>query len=180
MKFSWAVLLVLVGLAVPRASQAQVSVYGEFSASDFHNLVSRDFLYGATGGLLYDGPTIFHHVVVSADIQGRFVNGAGDTWNGITVGPRFTVPFKHFGRIAPYGEFLVGFARFNGNQASYIENGSGVTTDSTIQVNAGVSKPISPRFDVVADYSYAQYYAYGGQYNPKTFSLGTIFHFTKR
>jgi hypothetical protein len=164
--------------AVSKA-HAQAALYGEFSASDLHNLVSTDYLYGGTAGLLYEGPTIFKHIVVSADIQGRFVRksaaqsgNSAELYNGITFGPRFSVPLKH--GIAPYGEFLLGFARYD----SGVVHGS--TTDSTIQINGGVTKMLSPHFDVVADYSYAQYYGLGGEYNPKTYSIGGIFHFTKR
>ena len=183
MKFCWAVLLLLVGLAVPRASQAQVSAYGEFSATDLTNLVNTNILYGATAGVLYDGPTLFHHMLVSADIQGRFVFGDGEKFNGVNVGPRFSFPLKkRLFRVAPYGEFLVGFARFNGNAATQFFNGplNNQTTDATMQINAGVAKQVSPRLDVVLDYSYSQYYAYGGQYNPKTGSAGIIYHFVKR
>jgi hypothetical protein len=169
--------IVLLGGAWSSA-RAQVSVYGEFSASDLHNLTSTDYLYGGTAGLLYDGPTLFKHLLVSADIQGRFVRKSqvaplhAELYNGITVGPRFSVPLKH--GISPYGEFLLGFARY--------DNGApqGSTTDSTLQINAGAAKRLTPRLDLVADYSYSQYYGLGGQYNPKTYSLGGIFHFTRR
>jgi len=54
------------------------------------------------------------------------------------------------------------------------------TTDSQIQINGGLAKRVSPRWDISVDYSYSQYYALGGQYNPKTFSVGAIYHFVKR
>jgi hypothetical protein len=173
MKRGWIVLLLLVGFVAPSASLAQVAAYGEFSGSDLHNLVSQDTLYGATAGVLIDGPKLTHFFLLSADVQGRFVHKSGESLNGLTVGPRFSVPLKVAG-LTPYAEFMVGFARYNN------ANNGGATTDSTIQVNAGISKRVSPRWDVVADYSYAQYYALGGQYNPKTFSIGGVFHFLKR
>ena len=157
---------------IPTAAHAQASIYGEFSVTDLHNLTSTDILYGGTAGLLYDGPTIFRHAVVSADIQGRFVDKGGEMLNGITVGPRFSIPARH--GITPFGEFMIGFARYNSGQVR------GSTTDSTIQLNVGATKQLSPRLDVVADYSYSQYYGLGGEYNPKTFSAGVIYHFTKR
>jgi hypothetical protein len=157
--------------AAPKASHAQAAVYGEFSVSDLHNLVTTDFLYGATTGVLIDGRT-FHHILLSGDLQGRFVRKNGESLNGITVGPRVSRPLKH--GFVPYAEFMIGFARYNdpARQDS--------TTDATMQINGGVSKQLTPRFDVVADYSYSQYYALGGQFNPKTYSIGTIFHFVKR
>jgi len=166
-----AIVLLLITLAMPRASHAQAAVYGEFSVTDLHNAFTTDLLYGATTGVLIDGPT-FHHVVLSGDIQGRFVRKSGESLNGVTVGPRLTVMMKH--GLAPYAEFMIGFARYND------PTNQGVTTDSTFQVNTGLGRRISPRFDLVADYSYSQYYALDGEFNPKTFSIGTIFHFNKR
>jgi hypothetical protein len=182
MKFGRLVVFLLV-VIVPlggawHSAKAQVALYGEFSVSDLHNLVSTDYLYGGTAGVLYDGPTIFKHVLVSADVQGRFLRKSqsapltAELYNGVTLGPRFSVPLKH--GISPFGEFLVGFARYNSGAVG------GATTDSTIEINAGVAKRLTPRLDLVADYSYAQYYGLGGQYNPKTYSIGGVFHFTKR
>lgn len=180
-KFVCAVFLLLVGLGAPRASHAQVAAYGEFSVTDLHNLVSTDFLYGVTTGLLVDGPKLLDKVVLQGNLQGRFVGGNGESMNGLTVGPRLSLPL-HRGGIAPYGEFLIGFARFSGNASTAIYNGTGGnhTTDATLQVNVGLTKKLSPHMDIVGDYSYAQYYAYGGQYNPKTFSIGAVYHFVKR
>jgi len=172
MKYGCLVVLLLVGAMIPKAAQAQVSLYGEFSTTDLHNLATTDYLYGASTGVLYDGPTIFRHLLVSADIQGRFVKKSSELYNGITVGPRFSIPMKH--GFAPYGEFLVGFARYNSGAVG------GSTTDSTIEINAGLAKRITPRLDLVADYSYAQYYGLGGEYNPKTYGAGVIVHLTKR
>jgi len=182
MKFGRSVALSLFGIVLLggawHSAGAQAALYGEFSVSDLHNLVSTDYLYGGTAGVLYDGPTIFKHVLVSANIQGRFLRKSqsapltAELYNGVAIGPRFSVPLKH--GISPYGEFLVGFARYNSGAIG------GSTTDSTIEINAGVAKRLTPHFDLVADYSYAQYYGLGGEYNPKTYSVGGIFHFTKR
>jgi hypothetical protein len=182
MKFGRSVGLSLVGaviLAVSwHSSSAQAALYGEFSVSDLHNLVSTDYLYGGSAGLLYDGPTLFKHVLASANLQGRFLRKSqtsplnAELYNGISIGPRFSFPLKH--GISPFGEFLVGFARYDSGAVH------GSTTDSTIQINGGVAKKITPRLDVVADFSYAQYYGLGGQYNPKTYSVGGVFHFTRR
>lgn len=166
-----AIVLLLACLAIPRASRAQAAAYGEFSVSDLHNLTSTDILYGATVGVLIDGPST-KHFILSGDVQGRFVHKSGEGLDGLTIGPRISIPMKH--GLVPYGEFMVGFARYNN------PNNGGATTDSTIQANIGVGKKISPHFDLVADYSYSQYYALGGQYNPKTFSIGAIYHFSKR
>jgi len=175
MKYGWVVLLLLVAGIAPRKAEAQAEVYGDFTATRISSAVNTDMLYGATAGLIVDGPT-WHHMVISADIQGRFVRISGESLNGAAAGPRFSFPLKKHG-ITPYGEFLVGFARYNN---TIYTNQLGATTDGQIQVNMGVAKKVSPRWDVAVDYSYSQYYALGGQYNPKSFSIGAIFHFVKR
>jgi opacity protein-like surface antigen len=72
----------------------------------------------------------------------------------------------------------VGFARYNNTIYTY--QPMGATTDGQIQINGGVAKQVSPRWDVSVDYSYSQFYALGGEYNPKTFGVGLIYHFVKR
>jgi len=174
MKYGWVLLLLLVAGFAPKQAEAQAEAYGQFSVTDLTNLASTDLLYGATTGLVIDGPT-WHHMVIAADIQGRFVRKSGESLNGVGAGPRFSFPMKH--GLTPYGEFLVGFARYNTN---YVKNQIGATTDSQIQINGGLAKRVTPRWDVTADYSYSQYFALGGEYNPKTFSVGAMFHFVKR
>ncbi len=171
MKHGWVVLLLLAGVLAPREVRAQAAFYGEFSMSDFTNLNSTNYLPGATVGFLYDGAKIARKVIVSADIQGRFVSKNGQSLDGATIGPRFTVPLRH--GFAPYGEFTVGFAR-------YKDNTNAASTDSTMQLNAGLGKQLSSHLDGVVEYSYAQYFGLGGQYNPKTFSIGAVYHITKR
>jgi outer membrane autotransporter protein len=156
---------------VPGAARAQASVYGEFSVSDLTNLAGTGILYGATTGVLYDGFKMHNRIIVAADIQGRFVHKSGENLNGVTIGPRFEVPIAH--GFAPYGEFTVGFARYN-------DPNNTASTDATLQLNAGLAKQVSSHLDVAGDYSYAQYYGLGGEYNPKTFSVGLIYHFVKR
>jgi hypothetical protein len=177
MKYGWVVLLLLVAGLMPGKAKAQAEVYGEFSASYLSEVgitTRTDVLYGETVGLVIDGPT-WHHTVISADIQGRFVRKSGIAMNGAAAGPRFTIPLKH--GWAPYGEFLFGFSRYN---STFVPNQTGATTDAQLQVNGGVAKKVSPHWDVYADYSYSQYYAFGGALNPKSFGAGAIFHFVKR
>jgi len=176
MKYGWVVLLLLVAGIAPRKAEAQAEVYGQFTVSDLKNLYSTDLLYGGTAGLLVDGPT-WHHMLISADIQARFVGKSGESLDGAAVGPRFSFPMKKHG-ITPYAEFLVGFARYNNTIYTY--QPMGATTDSQIQINGGVAKRVSPRWDISADFSYSQYYALGGEYNPKSFGVGAIYHFVKR
>ncbi len=173
------ILLLLVACISPPKAAAQAEVYGNFSVTDLTETTATgnttDILYGATTGLILDGPK-WHHVVVSADIQGRYVRKSGESLNGMGAGPRFSYPLKKFG-LTPYAEFLVGFARYN---STNVANQIGPTTDSQIQVNGGVAKKLTPRWDVAADFSYSQYYAFGGAYNPKSFGVGAIYHFVRR
>jgi hypothetical protein len=177
MKYGWVALLVVAGLVAPRAAKAQAEIYGEFSASVMANQIHTFTPFGGTAGILVDGPTLFHKVVVSADVQGRFVESSSLKLNGATVGPRFSVPVGH--SLTPYGEFMVGFARLY-SDGTYGTGLNGSTTDSTIQLNAGVEKKVSAHWDATVEYSYAQYFAVGGQFNPKTFSVGAVYHFVKR
>lgn len=175
MKYGWVVLLFLAGIFVPKA-KAQVAFYGEFSESVMTNEHTTFYLPGVTAGVLLDGPTVLHHLTISADLQGRFLNKSSARVNGVAGGPRFTLALKH--GWAPYGEFLVGFARYYNN--GFPQDVPGSTTDSLIQTNGGVARRISPHFDAVMDFSYEQYYAMGGEYNPKTASVGVIYHLNKR
>jgi len=174
MKYGWVVLLLLVAGLMPGKANAQAEVYGEFTATRISSAVNTDMLYGAATGLVIDGPK-WHRMQISADILGRFVGKSGLSLNGVGAGPRFTFPLKH--GWAPYGEFLFGFARFNN---TIYTNQLGATTDGQLQVNGGLAKRVSPRWDIYADFSYSQYYALGGQYNPKSFGLGAMYHFVKR
>ncbi len=182
MKFGWAVLLLWAGLAVAGKSQGQgsASVYAEFNTSRFHNLVSDTYLNGATAGLVFD-VLKGRGMMLSGDLQGRFLAGAGRQYSSASIGPRVSVPVRPF-HLVPYGEFLLGYARFSGNaqDASFNTSAGNQTTDSEIQLNAGVSKQVSPHFAAMVEYSYSQFYAYGGQFNPKTFSAGAVYHFAKR
>lgn len=155
----------------PTLARAQASVYAEFSTSDLKGGVQTNYLYGGTTGLLVDGPKLFHKVLLQANLQGRFVQKYGESLYGGTVGPRFVMPFQGKG-FRPYAEFLVGFARFDNG----VPNNRLVTTDNTFQVGVGATRHIRGRFDGVVDFSYAQYGAENGQYNPHTFGAGILFH----
>lgn len=175
MKYGWVVLLLLAGVIAPRTASAQAEVYGEFSVGDYTNLVETDLLYGGTVGVLAGNLELGKHIVLQGDVQGRFLGKSGYKYDGVTVGPRFEFPMKRHG-LTPYGEFLVGYARFNGPYLGV----TSASTDGTMEVNGGVTKRLSPRLDAVLDYSYAQYYGNGGEYNPKTFNIGVVYHFVKR
>ena len=103
MKRGWLVLLLVVGLAAPAVSHAQVSAYGEFTASKLLNGPQGDYLYGFTTGVLVDGPKV-KRMLISADIQGRFVGKGGERLDGVAIGPRFAFEMKRL-RISPFAEY---------------------------------------------------------------------------
>jgi hypothetical protein len=172
MKYGWVVLLVFAAVTAPLAARAQASAYGEFTASKLVGGPKGDYLYGGSVGVLIDGPHLFHKILLSADVQGRFVSHSGESLNGLAIGPRFAVQ-THFLKLAPFAEFMVGFARYN-------DGSNNSTTDNTFQVNGGVTRPLSSRLDALVDYSYAQYGVNNGEFNPKSFSGGIVYHFVKR
>jgi hypothetical protein len=169
-----AIVMLLFGSLLTPVVMAQTSVYAEFSAAKLQNLVSDNVLYGVTTGLLFDGPAVFHqHMVVGGDLQGEFVHRSNFSFDDVALGPRATFPLAH--GIRPFAEFLVGFARLQ-NPLDQPQP----STDSTIQINGGVSKRIASHVDLIAQVGYSQCYAFGGEYNPKNFALGAIYHFGKR
>jgi hypothetical protein len=159
------------GFAAPRTAICQVSFYGDFSASKLTYLSNTNVLYGPTIGSFIDFATT-RHINFSADLRGTFVGAGGARLDGVVVGPRVATAIK-FQKLKPYAEFMVGFARYNNGQNAVASS----STDSEIQVNTGVDRPVARLIDWrVFEYSYAQYYGLGGQYNPKTFSTGIVFH----
>jgi hypothetical protein len=179
MKLGRVVLLVLTPLlaaGLASAAHAQTAVYGEFSAGFFNDLAASRTLYGGTAGVLFGRP--YHRLEIQGDLQGRFVSGSNESLYSAAIGPRVSLTLKH--GLSPYGEFLVGFGRYTSTSANSNEAAPGGTTDALMEFNGGIAKALGPHFDAVLDYSYAQYYALGGLYNPKTVGIGAVYHFTKR
>ena len=162
-------------MATPQALHAQASVYGEGSASELQGGPGGDYLYGGTAGLLFDGPTILKKLLISGDIEARYVGNAGERLVGVAIGPRISFAIDRL-KLNPYGEFMVGFARYRPSTAAGVQS----TTDSQWQANMGLSRRVAARLDVVADYSYSQYGTNDGQFNPKSYSAGVIVHLSKR
>ena len=168
-------LLIIVGFAMPSTSKAQVSVYAEGTASNLPNGPAGDYLYGGTLGVTYDGPTLMKHVLLSADIQTRYVDKDGERLIGALLGPRFSFPLKKI-RVTPSGEFLVGFARYRDTTLPGALN----TTDNEWQTGGGVAKEMTPHLDALVHVDYARYGAEDGKYNPISYSAGVAWHFVKR
>ncbi len=161
---------VLVGAGT--AASAQVAFYGDFSASKLTNLTNTYVLYGPTVGLQDDLGTKFG-LTGGFDIRGGFYGGS-QRLDEISFGPRVSGHVKGF---MPYGEFLVGLARYNDG----LGRKSSGTTDEQFELNVGLDRMITPRFDVrFFEFGYQEYFALGGQFNPKTFSAGVVYHLRKR
>jgi len=171
--------LAVVAAAVPGHARAQASVYGAFSSSLLTDPVQTHVLYGGTVGVLVGGPTIFGRVRVDADLQARFVSGSGETLDSGMVGPRFTLPLKRH-KLAPYAEVMVGFGRYTSQSTNPSLSAPTGTSDGLLQFSGGVSRQLSAHLEAVLDYSYAQFYALGGIYNPKSASIGAVYHFAGR
>jgi len=154
---------------------AQVSVYAAGAASDLKGGPGGDYLYGGTVGVLLEGVTIRNRLVLSADVQTRYVQANGKRLVGVGIGPRIASPIQRL-KLSPYAEFLVGFARYRASTNAGSQN----TTDNEWQCNIGLSRQLSSRMDASVEYSYSQFGANNGEFNPKTYAAGVIFHLFKR
>jgi len=159
--------------AVP--ARAQVGVYVNYTATQISDrtINTTRTLYGPTAGLTYDafdmGPISF-----AADFRGSYgiQSGAnGASLATIQFGPRLGFKVK---RLRPYGEFLIGFARYNDG---YNKTNS-KTTDAQYTLGAGVdwglTKHVSWR---VIDYDWSKNMANSGELNPRAYSTGIVFRF---
>jgi hypothetical protein len=164
-------LALIAGIVAPNMAHSQVSFYGDFSASKLTYLYNTNVLYGPTVGTFINVATL-GPVKLAADLRGTFVGASGVRLDGIVVGPRIATSVK-FLKLKPYAEFMVGFARYNNG----LNQVASSTTNAEIQINGGVDRPVAKLFDWrVFEYSYSQYYGLSGEYNPKTFSTGVVFH----
>jgi outer membrane protein with beta-barrel domain len=160
---------------LPTAVHAQTSVYLDYGATMMNTdqqTIPRQ-LFGPIGGLEVNLRST-HHVDLGADFRGSYLQESGANAASMTafvLGPRLAT---HYKRVKPYGEFMMGFARYNNNNPA-IPN---ATTDSEVELNAGVDYAIKKHFDWrVFEYSWAKYLADSGEFNPRTYSTGVVFHF---
>jgi hypothetical protein len=171
MKFGWLLVFAL-GAAVAIPASAQVSVYGDFSASKLTGGLTTQtttVLYGPTIGLTarIAGNK---HLNLSGDLRSGFYHHSAGL-DELAVGPKLGLGIKKF---EVYSEVLVGFGRYH-------DNNNAASTDAQMEVNIGLdwkrSGPIDWR---VFEYGYQQFYGLGGEFNPKTFSTGLVVHLGKR
>jgi opacity protein-like surface antigen len=182
----WLIILLSVGMLAPgKTMQGQVSLYGEATADYLNSGPYTDFLEGGTAGLLVDLEQGWHsRITFSADLQGNFVYEdsksslgvpaftAGEMYDAVTVGPRFSLA-PHFFKLSPYVQANIGFARYH-------DPVTHSATDSVIGAQAGVIRRLTSRFDAVVDYSYSRFGYNSNFYNPQTFSVGAVYHLVRR
>jgi hypothetical protein len=147
-------------------ANAQIGVYGEFSASDF-NIPNLNWQYGSTFGLFYNhwGVPFF---ALGADGRGSVVGSGSNKIISGLAGPRLT--FKpHVLPIMPYVEALAG--------AGDVQYGEGVARTSATkfeyQFLGGVDWTIVPRVDWrVIEFSYGG--LSGPSLKPRNLSTGIV------
>jgi hypothetical protein len=185
-KVSWLVLLLSVAaLGATKAAQAQIALYGEATANRLNSGPYTDFVEGGTAGLLVDMKTGWHdRLTFSADLQGNFAYNnsksslgipaftAGEMYDAVTIGPRLSLK-PHFFKLSPYVQGNLGFARYH-------DPVTRSTTDNVIGAQAGATRQLTARFDAVVDYSYSYFGYNAGFYHPQSFSVGAVYHFTRR
>ena len=169
MKFLCLLITLGFGFLAPGTARAQLSLYANFSATRLTDLTASRVLYGPTVGVILDAKSL-PRMNLGVDFRGSFVGSNGARLDGILIGPRVAT---HIRKFKPYGEFLIGFARYNngGNIAG------SANTDSEIELNAGLDYKVTKHFDWrVVDYSYGKYFGFGGNFNPREYSTGVVFH----
>ena len=160
------------GLPGGKTAHGQVSVYADLSASKLTNLTNTYVLVGPTVGVSFALLDALH-LHLGGDLRGSFLGGA-QRLDSFVVGPKASFHYRGFD---PYAEFLVGFGRYNNGQGTRTSG----TSDGLLEINAGFDRKVTEHFDFrIFEFGYAQYYALGGQFNPKTFSTGVVYHLGKR
>src|SRR5690242_7998659 len=153
----------LLGFALP--GTAQTGVYAEFSTSDFHAGVSRQ--YGPTFGVYYD---FLHAPFLAAGLDTRAVLlGTGDTkaYSGL-IGPLLQVR-PHVLPLMPYIEGLVGIGDVHVGSAGSAVSKTALAYEGVI----GVDWTIFPRLDWrVVEYSRGGFASLNASISPRTWGTG--------
>jgi hypothetical protein len=160
--------LLLVAAGTPKA-QAQVGLYGQFSASRFNNIPNVN-TWGYGGGFGFYGDFIkVPFARVGGDFRYQFTRPASNTTlTSILVGPRLDFRPKVI-PLNPYAEVIFGSGHFTyGNNAPS-------TTQFDWRVLGGIDKTVLPRVDWrVIEVSYGQLNTYSGRLRPVTLSTGIV------
>jgi hypothetical protein len=156
-------------LTPAKPAAAQISAYGELTGAQLTNLVGTSVLFGPTVGVT-DTLVRRIHVEAGIDLRGSFL-GASKRLDGVAGGPVLSFWVRG---IRPYAEFLVGYAHSNGGLSTPYSGAS----SAQIELIGGVDKQLNRHlYWRVFEYSYEQYYALGGEFNPKNFSTGLVYRF---
>ncbi len=167
-------------LLTTSALPAQVSAYASFSATDLNGNGYANVLYGSTTGinLLLAAKA---HIDFGIDVRASFLVGRPSYYligeqslYQVSLGPTLAVSHKKY---KAYGEFLVGFARFNPAQGPT----NPASTDSALSIVAGLDRRLTRHLDLkLLDYTYELYDGQYQNYVPKTFSTGIVYRFLAR
>jgi hypothetical protein len=159
--------ILIVGALTIQPAYSQIGVYTDMSATKLVLPAGTNILYGPTIGL-YAALGNRYHVTLSGDVRAGFY-GDSQHFDSVAVGPRVSTSVKRF---APYGEFMLGFARYNDG----LGTPSSAYTNSEIQLNAGVDRRMTKRFDWrVFDFGYTRFQTVSAQFHPTTYSTGIVF-----
>jgi hypothetical protein len=167
------VLLLAMAMAMPAAAHAQ-SFYVDYSATRLTDLSGNvHSLYGPTGGATFNLLSL-PKLTIGMDFRGGFQEESGVTGSSFTsfqIGPKLSTSIK---RVKPFGEFLIGFARYNDG----LNNPTSKSTDSDLALDGGVDIRITRHFDWrLIDYTWSKYLGLGEELDPRTYSTGLVVHF---
>ena len=113
-------------------------------------------------------------MTLAADLRGSFLQRGGNRLDSVVFGPKVST---HLKRFTPYGEFLVGFGRYNDG----LKTSTSASTDSQFQVNGGMDFKVRNSLSWrVFDYGYVFYQGQYQQYDPQVFSTGVVYNFGGR
>lgn len=160
--------LLFVAVGVPKA-QAQVGLYGQFSAARFNSIPNTN-TWGFGGGFgLYGDFVKLPFARLGGDFRFQFIDPASHTTLfSALVGPRLDFRPKVV-PLNPYAEVIFGPGHFT------YGNNSPSTTQFDWRVLGGLDKTILPRVDWrVLEVSYGQLNTYSGHLRPVTFSTGIV------
>jgi hypothetical protein len=162
-------LIILSFSLFPLLLQAQLGVYGSFSAVKLNVPANNNFLYGGTFGAYLDS----NHLAVlnyGLDLRGSVTGGGGTSFDFGSIGPRLGVNL-HVIPIHPYIEALAGVGH-----AGFTQFDTNSVTKFEYQFVGGVDYTILPRIDWrIAEISYGGLGSLNGEsFHPKSISTGIV------
>lgn len=165
-------LLLLLLFAFLPLANAQIGLYGSFTASKL-TTANANWFYGPTFGAYYDAarlPIASFGFDARVALLGSGSEPATKVDSGM-IGPRVAlhVPVVP---LRPYGEVLVGAAHIQAGQGASYSSG----THGGVGAAAGVDLTFFPRLDWrVVEYDYNHFMGPSGMNNQESLSTGLVF-----